>query len=53
VILHGLNIQDAKIFAYELARDQHMKYVNGFDNPDVIAGQGTIGLEILEEVIIF
>jgi threonine dehydratase len=50
VILHGLNIQECKIHAYELARDQNLQYINGFDNPDVVAGQGTIGLEILEEV---
>lgn len=29
-----------------------MKYINGFDHPDVVAGQGTIGLEILEDVMI-
>ncbi|KAL7077615.1 hypothetical protein ACQ4LE_003297 [Meloidogyne hapla] len=50
VILHGLNIQDCKLRAYELAQENKQKYINGFDNPDVIAGQGTIGLEILEEV---
>jgi threonine dehydratase len=27
-----------------------MKYINGFDYPDVVSGQGTIGLEILEEM---
>uniref|UniRef100_A0A914M5H9 L-serine deaminase n=2 Tax=Meloidogyne incognita TaxID=6306 RepID=A0A914M5H9_MELIC len=50
VILHGLNIQECKLHAYELAQENKQKYINGFDNPDVIAGQGTIGLEILEEV---
>ncbi|CAK5006227.1 unnamed protein product [Meloidogyne enterolobii] len=49
-ILHGLNIQECKLHAYELAQENKQKYINGFDNPDVIAGQGTIGLEILEEV---
>uniref|UniRef100_A0A183BT03 Nonsense-mediated mRNA decay factor SMG8 n=1 Tax=Globodera pallida TaxID=36090 RepID=A0A183BT03_GLOPA len=51
VILHGLHIQEAKIFAYELAKRENIKYINGFDNPDVIAGQGTIGLEILDQCL--
>jgi len=50
VILHGKDIQKSKEFAYELSRTRGLKYINGFDNPDVIAGQGTIGLEILEQV---
>jgi len=33
-----------------LAKESGKKYINGFDYPDVIAGQGTIGLEILEQV---
>jgi threonine dehydratase len=45
-----MNIQECKIYAYELAHEKNLKYINGFDNPDVIAGQGTIGLEILEQV---
>jgi len=31
-------------------RSQGLRYINGFDDPDVIAGQGTVGLEILEQV---
>jgi threonine dehydratase len=34
----------------EIARERGLKYINGFDHPDIIAGQGTIGLEILEQV---
>jgi threonine dehydratase len=36
--------------AKELSRTQNMTYVHGFDHPHVIAGQGTIGVEILEQV---
>jgi threonine dehydratase len=50
VIQHGHNIQEAKVFGFKYARDHGMTYINGFDHPDVVAGQGTIGLEILEEV---
>jgi threonine dehydratase len=33
-----------------LSEERGLKYINGFDHPDVIAGQGTIGLEILDQV---
>jgi threonine dehydratase len=50
VVLHGTDIQKSKEHAFNLSRERQLKYINGFDNPDVIAGQGTIGLEILEQV---
>ncbi|TMS33639.1 hypothetical protein L596_001358 [Steinernema carpocapsae] len=50
VILKGSNIQKAKEHAMKLGTEQGMRYINGFDHPDVVAGQGTIGLEILEQV---
>lgn len=50
VILHGQNIGEAKEKADELVASQGLAYVHGFDGADVIAGQGTIGLEILEQV---
>uniref|UniRef100_A0A914BW60 L-serine deaminase n=1 Tax=Acrobeloides nanus TaxID=290746 RepID=A0A914BW60_9BILA len=50
VILHGTNIQESKEYAFRLSRQKGMKYINGFDYPDVVSGQGTIGLEILEEI---
>jgi len=50
VILYGDNMQKSKEHADELAKTNNLTYINGFDHPDVIAGQGTIGLEILEQV---
>jgi threonine dehydratase len=50
VILHGETYDDAKHHALELAGKQKLTYVPGFDDPDIIAGQGTMGLEILEDV---
>ena len=48
-VLHG-DVYDA---AYEqalaLARERHLVFVHPFDDPDVIAGQGTIGMEILRQ----
>ena len=50
VILHGANIGEARDCAMELVREQGLTYINGFDDPAIIAGQGTIGLEIARQV---
>lgn len=39
----------AKKAAMEISRDQGMPYINGYDHPLIMAGQGTIGLEIVEQ----
>lgn len=50
VLLHGDNFAEAKSRADELAAAGGLTYVHGYDDPAVIAGQGTAGLEILEQV---
>jgi threonine dehydratase len=50
IILHGDSYDDAKHHALELARQTGAVYVPGFDDPAIIAGAGTMGLEILEDV---
>lgn len=50
VLLYGANIGEAKDKADELVASEGLTYVHGFDGADVIAGQGTIGIEILEDV---
>ncbi|KAH9500283.1 hypothetical protein Btru_073622 [Bulinus truncatus] len=50
VILHGRHMGEAEEKALELARQKGYKYINGYDYPDVISGQGTLALEIFEEV---
>jgi threonine dehydratase len=50
VILHGDSFAGAKSKADELAAARGLTYVHGYDDPAVIAGQGTIGLELLEQV---
>lgn len=47
VVLHGASFDDASAKARELREARGMTYVHAFDDPHVIAGQGTIGLEIL------
>ncbi len=50
VVLFGANIGEAKIEADRLAEEQGLSYIHGFDGAEVIAGQGTLGLEILQQV---
>ncbi len=50
VIAHGDSFLEAREHALKLASEKRLTYIHGFDNPDIIAGQGTIGLEILEQV---
>jgi threonine dehydratase len=49
VVLHGDTYDDAYAHARELEEEHGYFFVHPFDDPDVIAGQGTIGLEILEQ----
>jgi len=49
VILHGDNYDEAYAHARELAAEQQLTFVHPFDDPQVIAGQGTIGVEILAQ----
>ncbi len=50
VIQRGEYLDEARVHADQLAAERGLTYIHGFDDPDVIAGQGTIGLEILEDV---
>ncbi len=47
VILHGENVEEAAAFAREHGRERRLTFVHPFDDPLVIAGQGTIALEML------
>lgn len=49
VILCGDNYDEAYAHARILAQEQQLTFVHPFDDPDVIAGQGTVGVEILEQ----
>lgn len=50
VILHGSSLEESIVHARELAATRGMTFIHPYDNPLVIAGQGTIGLEILESL---
>jgi threonine dehydratase len=49
VILHGDSYSDAYAHARRLKRRRGLTFIHPYDDPDVIAGQGTIGMEILRQ----
>lgn len=49
IVLHGMSVDEAREHAEELARSEEMTFVHPYDDPDVIAGQGTIAMEILRQ----
>ncbi len=50
VVLHGENIADAKVRADEFVVTEGLAYINGFNDPAIIAGAGTAALELFEQV---
>ena len=49
IVLHGSSYDDARAHADELAAERGMVFVPPFDDPEIIAGQGTVALEILRQ----
>ena len=49
VVLRGADLGEARTHAVELAQRDGLTFIHPFDNTDVIAGQGTMALEILEQ----
>ncbi|HEY5056374.1 MAG TPA: threonine ammonia-lyase [Acidobacteriaceae bacterium] len=50
VVLHGANYDEAFAEAMRLCAEQELTFIHPFDDAAVMAGQGTIGLELLEQV---
>lgn len=50
VVLHGGSYDEAEEYAEQLQAARGLTMVSPFDDPDVIAGQGTIGLELMEDL---
>jgi threonine dehydratase len=50
VVLRGKDFSEAKAHAHEIAKEKGLAYIDGYDDPAIIAGQGTMGLEIVEQV---
>src|SRR3990172_762110 len=49
VVLHGDNYDAAYTHAREIATQRKLTFVHPYDDPEVIAGQGTIGMEIIKQ----
>lgn len=49
IIIKGGNIGESKEYADEIAAAEGLKYINGYDDPPIVAGAGTIGIEIMDQ----
>jgi threonine dehydratase len=50
VVMYGQDFGETKKYAMRLGREKGLMYINGYDHPHILAGQGTMGLEIVEQV---
>ena len=50
IVLHGDTLDEARAHTLTLAAQQQLVFVHPYDDPDIVAGQGTVGLEMLQEV---
>src|SRR5881392_3356075 len=50
VVLHGSDFGEAKSHAHEIGQERGLAYIDGYDDPAIIAGQGTMGVESVEQV---
>ncbi len=50
VILHGDTLEEARAHAFSLAEQRQLTFVHPYDDEAIVAGQGTVALEMLEEV---
>ncbi|CAF3950978.1 unnamed protein product [Adineta steineri] len=50
VIIRGMNLNESKGIALKLSKLYGLRYINGFDHPHILAGQGSLGLEVLDQV---
>ena len=50
VVLHGDNFDEAYAHSQKLVEEKGMTYIHPYDDPEVIAGQGTIAMEILRQM---
>ena len=50
IVLHGDTLDEARAHALTLADEQQLVFVHPYDDADIVAGQGTVGLEMLQDV---
>ena len=50
VVLHGDTLDESRVYAQQLAKAQGLIFVHPYDDEAIVAGQGTVGLEMLQAV---
>lgn len=50
IIIHGEHIGESKEYAETLVASEGLTYINGYDDPPIVAGAGTMGIEIIDDV---
>ena len=50
IIIEGEHILEAKEYAETLVENEGLTYINGYDDPSIVAGAGTMGIEMIDEV---
>ena len=50
IVLHGETLDEARVHALTLAQAQQLVFVHPYDDADIVAGQGTVALEMLQDV---
>jgi threonine dehydratase len=50
IVLHGDTLDEARAHALMLAAQQQLIFIHPYDDADIVAGQGTVGLEMLQDV---
>ncbi|XP_064626321.1 L-threonine ammonia-lyase-like [Lineus longissimus] len=50
VLVQGADIGESREIALRIGKKDGLTYINGYDHPHILAGQGTMGLEMLEQV---
>ncbi len=50
VVIHGKNFDDSVAFTLQMSKDDDLTFIHPFDDEYVVAGQGTLGLEMMEQV---
>src|SRR5438270_12708635 len=50
IVLHGDTLEESRSYALELSAQQHLTFVHPYDDEAIVAGQGTVGLEMLQSM---
>ncbi|MGD0189509.1 MAG: threonine ammonia-lyase [Rhizomicrobium sp.] len=50
IVIEGATLNDSYVRARKIADDQHMTLIHPYDDPVIVAGAGTVGLELMEDV---